>query len=212
MTGGVNGETRWDEIVQFSEMPLWELIFWAHNTVKMVTRCNPMILPRFEDLEIEWARLETEKLPSPKVSPFRCEAGWLQMEGQMAGVPPFVFGSRNGHIWVLSQLSLYTHNSDCSFDNVFSISIQFFPRMAPQFLVILIHQVIRVPVPSTPVSYRYTNSIELVPRFGLWSSPRHPLVCPWSSHQVQPIPWKMRLEMIIGTQKEILIGIMKLLF
>jgi len=29
MTGGVDGETRWDEIVKFSEMALRELLFWA---------------------------------------------------------------------------------------------------------------------------------------------------------------------------------------
>ena len=58
MTGGVDGETRWDEIVKFSEMAHRELLFWAHNMVEMATRRKPMILPRFEDLEIEWARLE----------------------------------------------------------------------------------------------------------------------------------------------------------
>jgi len=56
--GGVDGETRWDEVVKFSEMALRELFFWAHNTVEMATRRKPMILPRFEDLEIEWARLD----------------------------------------------------------------------------------------------------------------------------------------------------------
>ena len=37
---------------------------------------------------------------------------------------------------------------------------------------------------------------------------------PVSYHQrvLQPVPWKMRLEMVIGMQNEILIGIMKLLF
>jgi len=53
MTGEVDGETRWDEIVKFSEMTLRELLFWAHNIVEMATRRNPTILPRFEDLEIE---------------------------------------------------------------------------------------------------------------------------------------------------------------
>jgi len=53
MTGGVDGETRWDEIVKFSEMALRELLFWAHNIVEMATRRKPMVLPRFEDLEIE---------------------------------------------------------------------------------------------------------------------------------------------------------------
>ena len=37
----------------------------------------------------------------------------------------FVFGSRNRHIWALSQLSLCTHNSDCSLYNYFSIFVQF---------------------------------------------------------------------------------------
>jgi len=33
------------------------------------------------------------------------------------------------------------------------------------------------------------------------------------TEKIQPVPWKMRLEMvIIGTQNEILIGIMKILF
>jgi len=31
-------------------------------------------------------------------------------------------------------------------------------------------------------------------------------------HLVQPVPWKMRLEMVIGMQNEILIGVMKLFF
>ena len=39
-------------------MALRELLFWAHNMVEMATRRKPMILPRFKDLEIEWARLE----------------------------------------------------------------------------------------------------------------------------------------------------------
>ena len=30
--------------------------------------------------------------------------------------------------------------------------------------------------------------------------------------QVQPVSWKMRLEMVVGMQNEILIGIMKLFF
>jgi len=46
----------------------------------------------------------------------------------------FVFGSRIAHIWALSQMSLCTHNSDHSLYNYFSISVQFFPRMAPHFL------------------------------------------------------------------------------
>jgi len=39
----------------------------------------------------------------------------------------------------------------------------------------------------------------------------HP-ICHMHAIQVQPVPWKMRLTMFIGTQNEILIGIMKLLF
>jgi len=35
---------------------------------------------------------------------------------------------------------------------------------------------------------------------------------PVKSPLVQPVPWKLRLEMVIGMQNEILIGIMKLLF
>ena len=46
----------------------------------------------------------------------------------------FVFGSRNGRIWALTQLSLCTHNSDCSLETYFLIFVQFFPRMAPHFL------------------------------------------------------------------------------
>jgi len=39
----------------------------------------------------------------------------------------FVFGSRTGYIWALIQLSLFTHNSDRSVDNYFSIFVQHFP-------------------------------------------------------------------------------------
>jgi len=45
----------------------------------------------------------------------------------------FVFGSRIAHNCALSQLSLCTHNPDRSLYNCFSISVQFFPRMAPHF-------------------------------------------------------------------------------
>ena len=38
-------------------MALRELLFWAHNIVELATRRKPMVLPRFEDLEIEQARL-----------------------------------------------------------------------------------------------------------------------------------------------------------
>jgi len=47
----------------------------------------------------------------------------------------FVFGSRNGHIWALNQLSLRTHNSDRSLDNYFSISVQFFPPNGPSMFL-----------------------------------------------------------------------------
>ena len=50
--------------------------------------------------------------------------------------------SRIGHIWALSQLSLCTHNPAHSRDNYFSISEQFFSRMAPQFFWNTIHEVI----------------------------------------------------------------------
>ena len=66
-------------------MALRELLFWAHNMVEMATRRKPMILPRFEDLELEWDRLESAGLPAQKASPFRCEAGWLRMEGRIIG-------------------------------------------------------------------------------------------------------------------------------
>jgi len=62
-TGGIEGAQLWDEVVQFSQLALRELQFWAHNTVEMATRRKPMILPRFEDLGIEWARLESRGVP-----------------------------------------------------------------------------------------------------------------------------------------------------
>ena len=52
LTGGINGAQLWDAVAQFSQLVLRELQFWAHNTVEMATRCKPMILPRFEDLEM----------------------------------------------------------------------------------------------------------------------------------------------------------------
>jgi len=57
-------------VVKFSQLALRELQFWAHNTVEMATRRKPMILPRFEDLEIEWARLETRGAPDCSGSAF----------------------------------------------------------------------------------------------------------------------------------------------
>ena len=57
-TGGIDGAQLWYEVMQFSQRSMRELQFWTHNTVGMATRRKPMILPRFEDLEIEWARLE----------------------------------------------------------------------------------------------------------------------------------------------------------
>jgi len=44
-----------------------------------------------------------------------------------------------------------THNSDYLFDNYFSIFVKNFPRMAPHFFVITIHQVIW-PSPGTQIS------------------------------------------------------------
>ena len=51
--------------------------------------------------------------------------------------------------WALSQLSLFTHNSNRSIDNYFSISVQFFSPNGPSFFVVItIHQVIW-PSPGT---------------------------------------------------------------
>jgi len=61
----------------------------------------------------------------------------------------FVFSSRNGHIWALSQLFLCTHNSDLSLYNYFLIFVRFFfHKWSPIFLVIKIHQAIW-PSPGT---------------------------------------------------------------
>jgi len=54
LTGGIDGAQLWDEVVQFSQLVLRELQFWAPKTVEMATRRKRMILPRFEDLKIEW--------------------------------------------------------------------------------------------------------------------------------------------------------------
>jgi len=43
---------------------------------------------------------------------------------------------------MLSQMSLYTHNSDHSSYNYFSISVQFFPPNGPSIFLVTIHQVI----------------------------------------------------------------------
>jgi len=53
-----------------------------------------------------------------------------------------VSGMGTSSSWALSQLSLCNHNSDCLINNYFSIFVQFFPRMAPQFFFITIHHVI----------------------------------------------------------------------
>jgi len=50
--------------VEFSEIALRKLLIWAHNTVAMVSRRKAMILPRFEDLEIEQTRPETGGTPT----------------------------------------------------------------------------------------------------------------------------------------------------
>ena len=63
----------------------------------------------------------------------------------------FVFGSRIGHIWALSQLSLCTHNSDCLLSVVqlfLEFRAIFFPEWPLIFLIITIHQVIW-PSPGT---------------------------------------------------------------
>jgi len=70
LTGGIDSAQLWDEVVQISQLALRELQFWAHNTVEMATRHKPMILPRFEDLEIEWAQLETRGAPDCSGSAF----------------------------------------------------------------------------------------------------------------------------------------------
>jgi len=61
----------------------------------------------------------------------------------------FVFGSRTGYIWALSQLSLCTHNFDRSLTNYFPISV-LFPERPLIFFVSTIHQVIW-PSPGTLV-------------------------------------------------------------
>jgi len=86
-TGGIDGAQLWDEVLQFSQLALRELLFWAHNTVEMATRCKPMILPQFEDLEIEWARWRPEGLQTAVVLPFPWEAASSQTEAPMAGAP-----------------------------------------------------------------------------------------------------------------------------
>jgi len=45
----------------------------------------------------------------------------------------FVFGSRIAQNCALCQLSVCTHKFDHSLHNYFSISVNFFPRMAPHF-------------------------------------------------------------------------------
>ena len=52
-----------------------------------------------------------------------------------------VSGMGTSSSWALSQLSLCTHNSDCSINNYFSIFVQFFPKWPLNFFVIMIHQI-----------------------------------------------------------------------
>ena len=59
----------------------------------------------------------------------------------------FVFDSRIAQDFALSQMSLCTHNTDHLLQNYISIYMNFFPRMAPHFFV-MIHQVIW-PSPGT---------------------------------------------------------------
>ena len=89
MTGGVDDAQRWDETVQFSALALRELQFWGHNTVEMATKRKPMILPRFEDLEVEWARLEAGGMQDHTVSSFPL-GGRLVTDGgpEGWGAPP----------------------------------------------------------------------------------------------------------------------------
>ena len=86
-TGGIDGAQLWDEVVQFLHLALRELQFWAHNTVEMATHRKPMILPRFKDLEIEWARLESGGVQTAVVLPIHWEAASSQTESPMAGAP-----------------------------------------------------------------------------------------------------------------------------
>jgi len=67
LTGGIDSAQLWDEVVQFSQLVLRELQFWAHNTVEMATCRKPMILPLFEDLEIEWTHRQRPRWPRTRV-------------------------------------------------------------------------------------------------------------------------------------------------
>jgi len=80
-TSGIDGPQVWDEVAQFSHLTLRELQFWAHNTVEMATRRKPMILPRFEDLEIEWARLESGGVPDCSGSDYPLGGGLVTNGG-----------------------------------------------------------------------------------------------------------------------------------
>jgi len=75
LTGGIDGAQLRDEVVQVSQLVLRELQFWAHNTVEMATRRKPMILPRFENLEIEWAHPQRPRWTRTRV----CKSGVLKV-------------------------------------------------------------------------------------------------------------------------------------
>ena len=84
MIGTVDCAKRWDEVVRFSTMPLRELQFLAHDTVEMATRRKPMILPRCEDLKIEWASLEASEAPDCSGTSFQLR-GRLVTDGGLDG-------------------------------------------------------------------------------------------------------------------------------
>jgi hypothetical protein len=77
----MDGAKRWDEVVRFSTMPLRELQFLAHDTVEMATRRKPMILPRCEDLKIEWASLEAGEAPDCSGTSFPLRGRLVTDEG-----------------------------------------------------------------------------------------------------------------------------------
>jgi len=90
---------------------------------------------------------------------------WAQEMWQKIHSLSVCISSRIGHIWAPSQLSLCTHNPAHSLYNYFSISEQFFPRMAPRFFGYTIHQVIW-PSPSTLFTSLPTGGGVRVPGLG----------------------------------------------
>ena len=106
-----------------------------------------------------------------------CARGYnncVHMRAQMSSIDvikdtiwAFVFGSRNGHIWALSQLSLCTHNSDYLYYNYFSISVKFSSQNGPRFCV---HH----DSPSHLAESRYPRSVEDETRNAEWNGNRNP--------------------------------------